>query len=350
MYTLVRKLPFALVPFLLYACGGGSGSSSTSTQQLTPTPLSAQMIYSDNYNCALLPICSSGESAGLSCVTQTAYNKCVAMQSLSQSGISLNDSNNLYISTFQHQRTTPLEWPLYMSITAPTTLFASFTMTYNPDISAPSSLVGWPVNSSALQQEAYESGSPNTCLPYTNNSITSYGPWLSHCSAFTAWAESQVFQVQVPPAQPQAGFGYDWCGLADKNNADLIAGQNGWANVASYSTQYESPVVAQVLANMGCAVVANYYNSGGAGHIAPVLPSTWQVAQTLQYGSNYPLNVIVTNSSTFINFLTQVGPEEMQAGLYNFQHTVVLNGFYSELVTPSDYSTIVYFYNPASCQ
>lgn len=350
MQTLIRKLSCLLTPFLLFACGGGSGAPIASSQ-LTPTPLSAQMIYSDNYSCALLPICSSGQSAGLSCVTQTAYNKCVAMQSLNQSGISLNDSNNLYISTFQHQHTTPLQWPFYMNITTPTTLFAGFTMTYNPDISAPSSLVGWPVNSSALQQQAYESSSPNTCLPYTNNSITSYGPWLSHCSAFTAWAESQVFAVQVPPTQPQAGLGYDWCGLANKNNAGLSAGENGWVSVQNYSTQSAQPVVAQILANMGCAVVANYLNTNaGAGHIAPVLPSTWQLAQTLQHGSNYPLNVIVTNSSTFESFIAQVGPEEMQAGLYNFQHTVVLNGFYSELVTPSDYTTIMYFYNPSSCQ
>ncbi|MCC2644380.1 MAG: hypothetical protein K0R94_158 [Burkholderiales bacterium] len=318
-------------------------------QALSAKTQTQQMVFSDSYSCMLLPICNANESASLSCVTNEAYQRCTQLQSLAQSGVSLNDSNNLYISMFQKQKfITDIIWPTWMNTNLPTTLFASFTMVYSPDPSAINNQIGWPVNDLALQQQAFNANSGGTCLPLTNNNVKSFSPWLSHCSAFTQWAESTVFNVQVPPAQPQPGFGYDWCGLADKNNAGLIAGNNGWRNVDTYSTA-QSPVTAQILANQGCAVVVNYYNNTGAGHIAVVLPSTWQAAAALQNSSNYPLNVLVKDSSTFEGLLNQVGPEEMQAGLFNFQHTVVFNGFFSELVTPQDYSKLMYFYNPVSC-
>lgn len=318
---------------------------------ITAIPQTTQMIFSDDYSCLLLPICSDGQSAGLDCVSNQAYQRCQSLQALNQSGVNLNDSNNLYIYMFQAQKSLlSIIWPLWMNVNNPTTLFAGFTMVYSPDPSALDNYIGWPVsNPSGLQQQAYESSSADTCLPYTNNSITSFSPWLSHCSAFAAWAESTVFSVQVPPSQPRPLLGYSWCGLANANNAELTLGVDGWESVSAYSTATESPVTAQILANMGCAVVANYYNSSGAGHIAVILPSTYQVAQVLQEGSNYPLNVLVTNTSTFQSLVSQVGPEEMQAGLYNFQHTVVYNGFFSELRTPDGFSSVVYFYTPASC-
>jgi|GEM_PF-1531644 len=317
---------------------------------ITQQSQTGQMIFSDSYNCLLLPVCSAGQAASLSCVSSSAYQRCLQLQGLTQSGIGLNDSNNLYISMFQKQKTiSGILWPMWMTINAPTTLFAGFSMTYSPDPSAVNNQIGWPVNSLSLQQQAFASGSSSTCLPYTNNGIQSFSPWLSHCSTFTQWAESTVFNVQVPPTQPQQGLGYDWCGLANKNNAGLTAGNNGWSNVTTSSQSVAAPVAAQILANQGCAVVVNYFNTTGAGHIAVVLPSTWQVAAILQNSSNYPLNVLVSDSTSFQNLLNQVGPEEMQAGLFNFQHTVVFNGFFSELVTPQDYNTLVYFYNPASC-
>jgi hypothetical protein len=323
---------------------------------VTATPQTSQMIYSDDFSCLGLNVCSNGQAADLSCVSQTAYNRCIAAQNLSQSGVTLNDSNNLYILMFQHQVAPAGAWPMWMSTSSPTTLFAGFTMVYSPDPSAAPNEIGWPIADTALQQNAYNAGSADTCLAYTGNSVTSKSPWLSHCSTFTAWAESQVFAVQVPPAEPRivAGSGnpnpqYDWCGLADANHAALTNGEDGWTSVATANLGVESPVAAQLLANQGCAVVANYYNSSGAGHIAVVLPNTWQQAQVMQQGSNYPLNVLVNSSSTFQSLIEQVGTEEMQSGLYNFQHTVVYNGFYSELKVPSDYATIVYFYNPASC-
>lgn len=340
--------PFTQLDILYSISNGSIGFRQHNT--ITQESQTTQAIFSDDYNCFMLPVCSSG-TADLTCVSPQAYQRCQSLQTLSQSGVTLNDSNNLYIFMFQQQvGAGPYAWPMWMSIATPTTLFAGFTITYNPDPTAVANKIGWPVESLGLQQEAYLAGNGSNCLAYTNNGEKSYSPWLSHCSTFTEWAESQVFSVQVPPAQPRGVLGYDWCGLANENNADLINGNNGWASVTDSDIVAEPPVAAQILANLGCAVVVNYKNTAGsAGHIAVVLPSTYQVAQKLQQGSNYPRNVLVNSSSSFEALLNQVGPEEMQAGLYNFQHTVVYNGFFSELSAPQDYTSIVYFYNQASC-
>lgn len=349
---------------ILAACQNGSSTSQSST-----VPLATQYLSSDNYSCNALVLCQESNPDYLSCVSTSAVDNCNALQGLNQGGMTLNDSRNSYAASFsQDFSATGLVPGWQTSESANQTLFAAYTITYNPDPSAPANSIGYPVQDQAIQAYAQAQESLTTCTYYVDNEIKSFSPWVSHCSAFAEWAVNSVFDQNIPPLQPRGDLGYDWCGLADANSQGLANGENNWARVESSSfamNDVSAPVVAQALANAGCAVVANYYNSSGAGHIAVILPNIWQQAKNLQTYSaqlespNYPLNVMVSSSGSFQQFLQMNGPEEMQAGLYNFQHTTTFNGFYTELNPAShpasdsqimsNFSNVLYYYNTETC-
>lgn len=369
-----------ILPIIIYsagmlaACQSGSAASQNNTDPGTPSydesiPLATQYLSSDSYSCNALPVCQTPSPDYLSCVSSVALANCNNLQGLNQNGMTLNDSRNSYAAGFsQNFSATGITPGWQTSESANQTLFAAYTITYNPDPSAPANSIGYPVQDQAIQQYAASQGSVSTCTYYVDNNTKSFSPWVSHCSAFAEWAVSSVFNQDIPPLQPRGDLGYDWCGLADANSQGLASGANNWTNVesSSFAANYSSaPAVAQALANAGCGVVANFYNSSGAGHIAVILPNTWQQAESMQGVSmqlnnpNYPYNVAVVDSSSFQQFLQMNGPEEMQAGLYNFQHTTVFNGFYTELNPPlapatdpeiaDNFAGIIYYYNTATC-
>lgn len=378
------KLKYIYISFItsgviLAACN--SGNSSVQNSGSLPyngggelvTPPATQYLLSDSFSCGALPLCQSSNPDYLSCVSAAAVSNCNSLQSLNNNGMTINDSRNIYISGASQSFITigtPPSWQTSESQNQ--TLFAAYTLTYNPDIITPANLVGYPVQDQSIQQFAQSQESLDTCAYYVDNTAgdKDYTPWVSHCSAFAAWAVNSVYNQNIPPLQPRGNLGYDWCGLADANSQGLASGQNNWLNVesSSFSTNpnYTSvQAIAQALANAGCGVVANFYNTSGAGHIGVILPSTWQLAQSMQNYSaqlsspNYPLNVPVADPVSFQQFLQMNGPEEMQAGLYNFQHTTTFNGFYSELNPPlspvtdaqvmTNFASVIYYYNTATC-
>lgn len=359
-----KILIIAYAGVMIVGCQSGSSAGQSNTPSLP-----SQYLSSDSYSCSALPVCQGTSPDYLSCVSSTALANCNSLQSLNQGGLTLNDSRNSYAAGFSQDFSATGIIPGWQtSESVNQTLFAAYTITYNPDPSAPVNSIGYPVQDQAIQQYAASQASLSTCTYYVDNNTKSFSPWVSHCSAFAEWAVSSVFNQHIPPLQPRGNLGYDWCGLADANSQGLASGENNWANVksSSFAASYPAaPVVAQALANAGCAVVANFYNSSGAGHIAVILPNTWQQAQGMQDTSmqlespNYPSNVAVTSSTSFQQLLQLNGPEEMQAGLYNFGHTTVFNGFYTELNPPlnpatdsqiiSNFASIIYYYNTTTC-
>ena len=73
----------------------------------------------------------------------------------------------------------------------------------------------------------------------------------------------------------------------------------------------------------------------------------------------YPSYIVVNGPDSFQKLLQAYGPEEMQAGLYNFEHTTTYNGFYTELNPPTapvtdsqiinNFTQIIYYYNTSTC-
>lgn len=127
----------------------------------------------------------------------------------------------------------------------------------------------------------------------------------SHCSAF-AGAVADLLGIYIL-RQPYASD----INLANNQAVWLPTNTVGWYPISSMTT-------AQHTANAGGLVVGSYFNSGGSGHIAILLPS----------------NRTDASVNTF-------GPEECQSGDYNYADTNVMTGF---SVHPGAFPSNIYYY------
>lgn len=163
----------------------------------------------------------------------------------------------------------------------------------------------------------WQTGSANTPTP-PNPNVTLTG---THCSCFTTAAAWPLgIYILRPPIYPNG-----WHDMA--NYQDLWFKTNsgtpyGWLAILNSSTNM---VVAQDLANQGNLVIACYLNPdiSSSGHTAVIHPYSNTVAN-----------------------ITAVGPEECQAGTYNYNLTNVKTGFNEH---PGAFpSNIDYFYHPVT--
>ncbi len=166
----------------------------------------------------------------------------------------------------------------------------------------------------------WQTGSANLPTPPSPN-VTLTG---THCSCFTTAAAWPLgIYILRPPIYPNG-----WHDMA--NYQDLWFKTNsgtgyGWLNVTNYSPATNVMIAAQDLANQGYLVIASYLNPniGSSGHTAVIHP--------------YP--------NTASNILA-VGPEECQAGEYNYNLSNIKTGFNQHAgAFPSN---IDYFYHPVT--
>lgn len=209
-----------------------------------------------------------------------------------------------------------------INICKPTTLFAPYTMTYDPDIFQKYP-IGWPIRDTKVQDEGYQAVQQNkpSCITFFQDTLLRMSPYTSHCSAYAAWISQKVFGVNLAPTQ----IG-DWCHAAAEQRDIMMSLSDWWTKIDS--------VQAQLSANKGKLVVAVYklddpdkedYKQNG--HIAIVLPITREMIRYLQQFPHYPKSPIVQDTQTFIEFIKINGPEITQSGGLNFSHTVCANGF-----------------------
>lgn len=204
----------------------------------------------------------------------------------------------------------------------PSTLFAPYAMTYDPDIFQKYPF-GWPIRDKKVQDKGYEAvqqGKPS-CITFCQNGFLRQSPYTSHCSAYVAWITQQVFGISLVPTQ----IG-DWCHAAAEQRDIMYNLTDWWEKVDSVNAQYA--------ANEGkLAIVAFKIDDPERegykqnGHIAVILPITWEIARDLQNKPNYPKTPAITDASTFQDFIKLNGPEIAQSGGLNFAHTVTANGF-----------------------
>jgi len=287
----------------------------------------------DEYACVLLqPYIDKIENIDdntrdhLSFLSPKAYEQSCRILTLSVQGVTLNDHYNPTIARCGKQaRLNPLD--------VPPTLFAPYTMTYDPDCFQMGPM-GWPIQNIGIQQLGYEAvstGKPS-CIRFCQNGFRRLSPYTSHCSAYVAWIAQDVFGVSLVPTQ----IG-DWCHAAAEQR-DIMA------RLDDYWLQTDS-ITAQLAANAGMlAIVAHKVDDPTKegyqqnGHIAIVLPIVWQVARDLQTsGRHYPTEPLIVDQDSFTAFVRLYGPEITQAGGLNFRHTVTANGFanyYPEGTTP----------------
>jgi len=163
----------------------------------------------------------------------------------------------------------------------------------------------------------WQTGSQNTPTPPAPNTTLTG----THCSDFTTAAAWPLgIYILRPPIYPGG-----WNDMA--NYQDLWFKTNsqtpyGWLTISNSST---NGIIAQDLANQGYLVIASYLNPdiNDSGHTAVVHPY----------------------SNTVANIMA-VGPEECQAGTYNYNLTNIATGFNEH---PDAFpSNINYFYHPVT--
>lgn len=147
----------------------------------------------------------------------------------------------------------------------------------------------------------WQTGSANIPTPPSPNTTLSG----THCSCFTTAAAWPLgIYILRPPIYPNG-----WHDMA--NYQDLWFKTNsgtpyGWLNVTNYSATTNVMIVAQDLANQGYLVIACYLNPdiNSSGHTAVIHPYV-----------------------NTVGHIMAVGPEECQAGAYNYNLTTVSTGF-----------------------
>lgn len=269
----------------------------------------------DDYHCdALRPWVDRLKVASLAYVVPEALTACQRIQALAVSDRSLTDEHNAVVVAQGRQAR--------IQIWNPTTLFAPFAMTFDPDV-ANGNRVGWPLRDAVVQARGFAAVNARKpgCIEYTVAASLRRSPYTSHCSAYAAWVAREVFGVNLMPTR----IG-DWCHVAAEQRNRMRQDPAHWQALTAEN--------AQRAANSGGLVVAARQTSAAAtepdqfnGHIAIVLPQVWTGAQALQQGANYPLSPQVQDRDSFIEFLNIHGPEIAQAGGLNFAHTVASNGF-----------------------
>ena len=291
----------------------------------------------DAYNCeALRAWVDPVKIASLSYVTPQGLRACQRIQDLAVAGRKLTDAHNpIVVSQGRQART---------EIWNPTTLFAPFAMTFDPDLSS-GHRVGWPLRDAVIQARglaAVTAGKPG-CIEYSVAGTLRRSPYTSHCSAYVAWVAREVFGANLMPTRMG-----DWCHVAAEQRNRMRNDPAHWQAVTAEN--------AQRAANFGKLVLAARQTGSSSlepdqfnGHIAIVLPQVWRTAQALQQGPHYPQTPAINDRDSFIEFLNLYGPEIAQAGSLNFAHTVAANGFshhYASGMTPgvSAIDTQVEFY------
>lgn len=208
------------------------------------------------------------------------------------------------------------------SINNPVTLFSPYCMTYDPDIMQ-TFPIGFPIKDKNVQEKGYnyvQQGKPS-CITFTQNNFIRQSPYTSHCSAYISWITQLVFGISLVPTQ----IG-DWCHAAAEQRDIMENLTDWWEKVTSIEAQYA--------ANQGkLAIAAKKVSDPDRegykqnGHIAVILPITWQMAKELQSKKNYPKTPVINNIDTFQQFILLNGPEIAQSGGLNYSHTVAANGF-----------------------
>lgn len=271
----------------------------------------------DNFSCASLAS-HVNEEAGASLMSVTAHGQaaCQRVLGLRVSGLGLTDLHNPVVVA--------LGKGARISLRKPSTLFAPFALTYDPD-SWRTEQLGWPIRNAALQDSAFQKvqqGLPS-CTLYISGGIVRLSPYTSHCSAYAAWVAERVFGINLYPT----ALG-DWCHAASEQRDRMLNDPANWRKVTA--------VQAQEFANRGALVMAARKKEDATkpahnqnGHIAVVLPMVAAVAATLQDGVTYPATPAITDEASFAEFVRLYGPEISQAGGLNFRHTVTANGFSS---------------------
>ena len=293
----------------------------------------------DDYSCSPLRAHLAADGVGtLTHVSAKAIAACQRIQRLAVSGLRLTDD---------HNATVLADGPrARVDVTHPSTLFAPYAMTMDPDV-GPEKRIGWPLRSRSVQQRGFDAVNARQpgCIEYPSDGERRRSPYTSHCSAYVAWVALEVFGVNLMPTRVG-----DWCHVAAEQRNRMRADGAHWRRVDA--------VAAQRAANAGALVVAARQTSPAAseanqfnGHIAIVLPKVAAIASALQRGANYPVEPVVGDEATFEQFLRLYGPEIAQAGGLNFAHTQTANGFARHYgagatpgVTPVDEQVEFYVY------
>jgi len=243
-----------------------------------------------------------------------AFKNACNIQKANINKITLNDKYNLkVVEEGKNAR---------VDINNPITLFSPYCMTYDPDIFQ-TYPIGWPIKDKKVQDKGYntvQQGKPS-CITFCQNGLLRQSPYTSHCSAYVAWISQKIFGISLVPTQ----IG-DWCHAAAEERDIMFYLKDWWEKVTSTEAQYA--------ANEGKLAIAakkvddpekEGYKQNG--HIAIILPITWEMARDLQKQDNYPTAPTIIGEKTFQEFIKINGPEIAQSGGLNFAHTVCANGF-----------------------
>ena len=270
-------------------------------------------IHNDNYSYTQLKN-YIGTSDYWSSISEKAYKSVSYLQTIKICGIDLNDRyNDKVVAEGKNARA---------DVCKPVTLFAPYCMTYDPDIFQ-TFPIGWPIRDKCVQNRGYDAvqkGLPS-CITFCQKGYNRQSPYTSHCSAYVAWITQYVFGISLVPTQ----IG-DWCHAAAEQRDIMFNLSDWWEKVDSVTAQYS--------ANEGkLAIAAKKVDDPDRegykqnGHIAIILPITFQIAQNLQTQEDYPKTPKINDSNTFQDFIKLYGPEIAQSGGLNFSHTVCANGF-----------------------
>jgi hypothetical protein len=246
---------------------------------------------------------------------KSIYKQVKHLFGLNTKGITLNDSYNKNVAKYGKLAVVP-------NLCKPTTLFTPYCLTNDP-APAPEHPIGFPIPDNKLQKRGYNAvnSSQPSCMSFCRNGIIRKSPYTSHCSAYVSWATFYGFGVSLVPTQVG-----DFCHVAAEMYDVMVAMTDYWEKVDA--------VHAQKSANEGKLAIAvkkiddpdreGYLQNG---HIAIVLPITWEMGMHLQKHKNYPKEPAIIDENSFDEFIAIWGPEIIQAGSLNFQHTVCANGF-----------------------
>ena len=254
-------------------------------------------------------------------ISEQAYTNACKIFGANIKNIHLNDKYNKTVVKYGKNAR--------INICKPITLFAPYSMTYDPDIFQRYP-IGWPIRNTKIQDEGYEAVQQKkpSCITFFQDHFLRSSPYTSHCSAYAAWISQTVFGVSLSPTQ----IG-DWCHAAAEQRDIMANLTDWWLKINSVEAQFS--------ANKGKLVVAVYklddpdkegYKQNG--HIAIVLPITSGMVKHLQQFPEYPQHPIVYDTKSFLEFIKINGPEITQSGGLNFLHTVCANGFSNYYPSP----------------